>query len=296
MFHSRNLTSTALPSAFGRREGTRVAQGKWNASDPGATQQWSRCASVCSLCEDVYRCQLQSARLLPPLFRQKKQMDSHHENEWNMQERLTGLWAADGAEIENTRHFLVAWEVMTTWEINDSTKNWRHPSIDFLFARADGAITVVEMKRRVGTPKSSWEALSQVTHRAVKLQHSCNYKNLNSAHLACHSGSHGRVSGADPQELLKGHWDFFGLSRPLAREDFGNGPWRRVVAAKEFGSSWHGILKQFNSLSLFDIKERIQGSYPKWEASREFRRLSTEVDQSQWDAFATPINAWTLAP
>jgi len=106
-------------------------------------------------------------------------------NEWQLQQRLTVGWIRDGIEIGGEKHFLVAWGVMVpSWKINDASKYWAEPSIDFLAADKEGVPTAIELKMKVTGSKPTWRVLCQVTHRSMLLRDTFSSDRLVAARLA----------------------------------------------------------------------------------------------------------------
>jgi hypothetical protein len=195
--------------------------------------------------------------------------------EWEMQEKITHHWITNGAAINGKKLFLVAWEVMVdSWGINDSKGHWNEPSIDFFFLDQMGQVWLMEMKRYVKSPRDVWEALCQVTHRAVALMKTYSFEKLESAFSAAYSGQHGRVkSSSETISLLDSHKAFFNLGNPLSINSIGKNPFRRVVAAIEFGSSWEDVRQRFASEDLNTLQEYIRSRYVISNNAREFSRF-----------------------
>ena len=209
------------------------------------------------------------------------------ETEWEMQEKLTHHWIANGAVINGKKLFLAAWEVMVkSWWINDSKKHWAEPSIDFLFLDQTGNVWLVEMKRYVKAPRDAWEALCQVTHRAIALMKTYSFEKLESAFSAAHSGQHGRVEfSSETISLLDSHKAFFNLENPLSVNSVGKNPFHRVVAAIEFGGSWEDVRQRFDSEDLNKLREYIRSSYVISKRAREFSRFM-KLTSSEFSALA----------
>ncbi|MCF8127436.1 MAG: hypothetical protein K9N10_02890 [Deltaproteobacteria bacterium] len=193
-------------------------------------------------------------------------------NEWDLQDVLTKQWAECGLHIDGQRHLLVAWEVMLpSWLINDAKKHWTEPSLDFLVADEQMRLTVIELKTRVPGIKPAWQALCQVTHRAVQLSKTFSVANLNRAFSACWSGSHGRLPSCGIyHSFAQYHRRFFGVSG-----HFRDGPPTvgRCVAATEFGESWADVLKEFNQLPGDRLEARACEELSSKQAHRELERF-----------------------
>ena len=207
--------------------------------------------------------------------------------EWEIQKEITHHWIANGVVINGDRLFLAAWEVMVkSWWINDSKKHWAEPSIDFLLLDKTGNVWLVEMKRYVKKPRDAWEALCQVTHRAIALMKTYSFENIESAFIAAYSGQHGRVeSSSEAASLVDSHKDFFGLENPLSANSIGKNPFRRVVAAIEFGGSWEDVRQRFDSEELSSLQEYIRSSYVISKRAREFNRFM-KLTPSEFSALA----------
>lgn len=219
------------------------------------------------------------------------------ENEWQMQARLTPEWVKNGTQLGGEPLFLAAWEVMTNWKINDSSRDWRFPSIDFLFLDRSGGIWLVEMKREVAHPKDAWLSLCQVSYRVVALKKTFSFSNLCSAHADCWSGVHGRVPLSTPLPLTTSHQAFFQLSEPLSPEHFGQGEWKRVIASTKFNHQFNTISEQFSpDKAIDDVRATIQLKYPTWEKSLEFKRLKNNVNTDDWSSLLSKPTTWTLEP
>jgi len=208
-------------------------------------------------------------------------------NEHELQLRLTELWTAEGLRLNGRRHFLVAWEVMSpSWRINDAGKYWSEPSADFLVADEKMRFTVVELKRSIPGVKSCWLVLSQVTHRAVELSRTISKANLEQAYVACWSGAHGRIQGRNPPVLLaEHHRRFFGLG---SCAEFRVHEVRRCVAAREFGSSWRSVLREFNQLTGDAKRSRVRAELTSKMAEREVNRL-TAISTVELDHLRLPV-------
>ena len=194
---------------------------------------------------------------------------------------------ANGAVINGKKLFLAAWEVMVkSWWINDSKKYFAEPSIDFLLLDKTGNVWLVEMKRYVKAPRDAWEALCQVTHRAIALMKTYSFEKLESAFSAAYSGQHGRVkSSSETVSLLDSHKAFFNLANPLSVDSIAKNPFRRVVAAIEFGRSWESVRQQFYSEDLNSLQEFIRSSYVISKRAREFSRFM-KLKPSEFSALA----------
>lgn len=189
--------------------------------------------------------------------------------EWDVQTALTESWVRNGLYLRGERLFLVAWEVMTDWRINDAFRHFNRPSIDFLFLDRQGGMVALELKRAISTPKDSWSALCQVTHRAVGLSQTFSLCNLDGAHRACYSGAHGRVQVASsPIPVVEAHQQFFRLDRCVAPSR----RIRRAVAAGQYGRSWSSVLEQFNAAPVRSIREHMQARY-SLRSNKEMARL-----------------------
>ncbi|MDC0359174.1 hypothetical protein OAM92_00420 [Acidimicrobiales bacterium] len=196
-------------------------------------------------------------------------------NEFQLQELLTPRWLADGIQLGDERLMLVAWEVMLpSWDINDSTKRWNEPSIDFLGLDESGRLAAIELKMVVPGRKPAWAVLCQLTHRAVGLSRSFTPDLLAGAYAACRGGGHGRGVG---QESLAGSLpelaqEFFEHDSPVPID---GQPMRRIVAATEFGPQFCGIHSEFNVTPITAVLDRLAAEYPtgKGQAAREFQRV-----------------------
>lgn len=165
--------------------------------------------------------------------------------EWRLQSALTTRWLTKGADFDGERLYLVAWEVMTDWRINDAHRHWTLPSLDFLFLDASGLMVATELKGQIISPRDAWSALCQVTHRSHHLARSYSPPMLASARTACLSGVHGRVEAVGSiKPLVVSHMEFFQLEAPT---ELPGVPLRRAVAAQRFGSRWPGIRDRFTS-------------------------------------------------
>ena len=129
------------------------------------------------------------------------------DTEWALQKRLTNHWLRDDLVIlDGEPLFLAAWEVMTSYRVNDARRHWSEPSIDFVFLDAAGRMVMVELKREVRTPLDAWSVICQVTHRAHVLASGYSASRLEGVYRDCHSGANGRKSNPTPARgLLEGH-------------------------------------------------------------------------------------------
>lgn len=177
-------------------------------------------------------------------------------NEWQLQNLLTEKWVTDGVLVKGNRHFLVAREVMVpSWRINDPSKHWTEPSIDFLIADEFGRLGAVELKMTVPGERPAWRVLCQVTHRAVMLERTYSVERLRRAFTNAHSGRHGRVSGTDDKKVHAAHQGFFELNQPV---QFRSDEMRRFVAATAFGPRFERVLERFNGLAPEQLAEELE--------------------------------------
>ena len=200
-------------------------------------------------------------------------------SEWHLQNLLTSRWIDEGVLIGNRRHMLVAWEVMVpSWRINDASRYWAEPSIDFLMADADGHLIAVELKIEIPGVKPRWRVLCQVTHRAIVLSRTWSPNKLQSAYDACHSGDHGRVSKSCSQRINEDHRRFFGLDQGVRFDASSLG---RVVAATAFGPRFDEVRNRFNGMDASQMVTELgrlgllNGS-PK---NRDAERLRTVLER-----------------
>jgi hypothetical protein len=118
------------------------------------------------------------------------------ETEWSLQKRLTRSWLqGESTVLDGEKLFLAAWELMTDFRINDSRRHRNRPSIDFVFLDRAGRMVLVELKRKIITPRESWSVICQVTHRAHQLAAGYSHARLEVAYADCHSGADGRTRG-----------------------------------------------------------------------------------------------------
>jgi len=215
-------------------------------------------------------------------------------NEWQLQERLTNRWMRNGIEIGSDRHFLVAWEVMVpSWRINDASKYWAEPSIDFLAADEHGTLTAIELKMKVPGRKPAWRVLCQVTHRSILLRDTFSEQRLEAAHFAAVSGRHGRVRGPDVSDLAEAHRRFFGM--PTGAE-FAADDIERVVAATDFGHNFDDIMDRFSHLSPGDLQRTLadEGLVNGARSNREVERLIALMASEQLPR--TPVRRLLVEP
>lgn len=126
--------------------------------------------------------------------------------EWVLQAELTRRWATNGACVDGVRCMLVAWEVMLpSWRINDSSRHWNEPSLDFLLADEDFNLVVMELKRAVPGVVPAWRVLSQVTHRSLLILETATADLIESSWRDCWSGQHGRVDSASIDSMMEAH-------------------------------------------------------------------------------------------
>lgn len=211
-------------------------------------------------------------------------------NEWDLQDWLTTQWS-EGVLLDGERYFLAAWEVMfPSWQINDESKKWNEPSIDFLLLDRQGGLIALELKRMVTAPRDAWSVLCQVTHRAQQMRTSYSYDRLEEAYAAAFSGDHGRALESRPasSSLADAHASFFELERPLQPNDFNADEPGRIVAAWSFGESWPDISRQFHNESFENLCTFLESSY-SFNKAREFERF-VELTASDF-RFQKPVHA-----
>lgn len=198
--------------------------------------------------------------------------------EWSLQKALTRTWAPHGVKVGGECLYLAAWEVMTDWRINDASRHWDRPSIDFVCLDSVGRLVLIELKIAVTTPRQAWSALCQVTHRAVELARSYTPDVLDGAHRACRSGEHGRMSKQAVEPVGTGHARFFALNAPV---ELPGRPVRRVVAATTFGRAWTKVLDEFTTEGHAQVGEHLRRCYSTGSpANRELARfLALEAAQ-----------------
>lgn len=178
------------------------------------------------------------------------------ETEWSMQKTLTASWLAhETVELHDEPFFLVAWEVMTTYKVNDARRHWNAPSIDFVFLDREGRMLLVELKRAVRTPREGWSVVCQVSHRAQALASGFSQRLLESVYLDCRSGPDGRTARKmSIPPLLRAHAEAFN-QRPLRR--LRALPARRMVMAAEFRPSFAKILSMANASTPEQVAEML---------------------------------------
>ena len=211
-------------------------------------------------------------------------------NEWQLQEVLTDRWLQTGIPLGGEKLFLVAWEVMfDTWTINDNTKDWTKPSIDFIALDETGALVCIELKRRIAGRKPVWAALAQVTRRALLMSRSYSPTNLRQAHDLCRSGNHGRSASTAEASLEDAIEDFFGARvMPPANP---RPPIRRVLAMTGHGPALPGIVSAFNSAPLDRTLTELGQIYATGSdhGGREIRRLSEMLGDLDSEAIKRPV-------
>lgn len=216
------------------------------------------------------------------------------QTEWSLQKCLTNDWLAqDLVLLGGEPLFLLAWEVMTSYRINDSRRHWNEPSIDFLLLDRTGRIVVVELKREVRSPREAWSVLCQVTHRAHALAIGYEQSRLEAAYLDCRSGMDGRTALATPpHSLVVAHADAF---EQCPRDRLQGTPVRRIVMAKAFGGAFPRVLASFNH----DPAEQVATSLGRYQSRGEIKRylglgqLESMVDPSPIRAVTTDGAVWT---
>jgi hypothetical protein len=201
--------------------------------------------------------------------------------EWSLQKKLTANWLSRPlVTLADEQFFLVAWEVMANYRINDARKEFNKPSIDFLFLDARGQLVALELKRRVSSQRQAWWVLCQVTRRAHLLGEAYDETQLIGAYQHCRSGLDGRVTVPSEQveDLRLAHAAAFGLD-PL--DHLPGVPVRRFVMAESFGPSFDEVLLKFTQGTRAEIANLLGGFPPKGELA-EFIRLPdlTRVDPS----------------
>jgi hypothetical protein len=212
----------------------------------------------------------------------------HPETEWSLQRRLTRDWLQDKqAVLGGEELFLAAWEVMADFRINDSRRHWSLPSIDFVFLDRAGRMLLLELKRKVTTPRDSWAVVCQVTHRAHALSARYSQALLESAYQDCHSGADGRSSGSVAFEnLLEAHASAF--NQPILSALPGR-PVRRLIMAQEFGPAFAKILSAANEQPRAQVVAALERYKPRGEIKRY---LDLPVDPLFVDP--DPIRAVTI--
>jgi hypothetical protein len=191
-------------------------------------------------------------------------------NEFQMQKVFTRTWVREGLVLHGERHFLAAWDVATSFKINDTLLGLGKPAIDFLFLDSAGRMVALELKPSVLTPREAWAALCQVTHRAHMLAKDYTMQRLEGAYVACRSGIHGRVPLVEAvPPLWDAHGAFFdipALASPVPL------PIGRVVAAREFGESWERVLSTFTQSPRKQIARELSRYSTEGGATHEFNR------------------------
>jgi hypothetical protein len=192
---------------------------------------------------------------------------SHAETEWALQKRLTRSWLRDSVAIlAGEELFLAAWELMSDFRINDSRRYWNVPSIDFVLLDRAGCMVLVELKRTVTTPRESWSAICQVTHRAHQVAAGFSQPRLAAAYQDCHSGADGRVAGSVvPTELLEAHAEAFDQA---ALKRLPGLPVRRVIMATKFGPAFAPVLSFANAKTREDVVAALGRYKPRGEIKR----------------------------
>ena len=201
--------------------------------------------------------------------------------EWSLQKTLTTRWLSfPRVPLADEPFFLVAWEVMANYRINDAHKEFNKPSIDFLLLDARGHLVALELKRRVSSRRQAWSVLCQVTRRAQLLGEAYEEAELVGAYQDCRSWLDGRVAvpSVELEELPLAHAGAFG-QEPLDR--LPGVPVRRVVMAESFGHSFDDVLRKFNQGSREQIADLL-GEFPLKGEFAHFIRLPalTSVDPS----------------
>lgn len=210
------------------------------------------------------------------------------DTEWSLQKRLTNDWLQDDLVVlDGEPLFLAAWEVMTTYKVNDARRHWSKPSIDFVFLDATGCMVMVELKREVRTPRDSWSVICQVTHRARVLASGYNASRLEGVYLDCHSGADGRRSNpTSVRGLREAHARAF--EQPTIGDLIGL-PARRMVMARSFGPKFAQILKLANNAPQSQMIEILNQYKPRGEIKRfvELAQDSSSLDPSPIRAVTT---------
>jgi hypothetical protein len=188
---------------------------------------------------------------------------------------LTRRWCSSRPVVlAGERLWLVAWEVMTDYRINDAKRHWALPSVDFVFLDREGRMVVLELKRHVQRPKDAWSVLCQVTHRAQVLGERYDEALLISAYQDCRSGTDGRLTPlAHIDPLRAAHARAF-ARRPLPR--LPGVPVRRLVMAESFGASFPRVLSGFTHADRTEVNDRLN----RYAAHREFTRFRTLGDRT----------------
>ena len=184
--------------------------------------------------------------------------------EHDLQRVLTATWGGgEGLVLDNEeRLLLVGWEVMTDYRINDAAAGFGLPAADFVFLDRGGVLVVAELKLSVRTPRECWSVLCQVSHRAHALRAAYTPANLEQAHRACLSGTHGRTSPepgertSTPESSVAGrvevvvppvvqdrHQQLYGHHHPV-RVDHDRV--RRLVLAQSYGPRWPAVRDVFD--------------------------------------------------
>jgi hypothetical protein len=195
--------------------------------------------------------------------------------EWELQLALTPRWVRDGVFINGERLLVVGWEVMSpSWQMNEASKYWSEPSIDFLAADSTGHLVAIELKRKVPGVRPAWRVLCQVTHRAVCLSRTRTSALLEQIHKICLTSVRSGLGDDEVSTLTDRHQQFFRLERPI---HIGDGGIRRVVAAAAFGPSWPNVLAEFNALAWPDVIATLAalGELDKGKSHREPCRFAS---------------------
>jgi hypothetical protein len=219
------------------------------------------------------------------------------ETEWQLQKRLTAGWLGDVPVILHGEPlFLAAWEVMTSYKVDDARRHWNAPSIDFVFLDRAGSMVLVELKREVRTPRAGWGLLCQVSHRAHALAAGFSRTRLEAVYLDCRSGLDRRIERQAPvKPLLEAHADAF--SQP-ALGDLPALPVRRMVMADAFAPSFSHVLDAMNSGTPTEVASALGRYKPTGEIKRylEIRQDPTLVDAAPIRAVTTDGRTWPGRP
>ena len=211
------------------------------------------------------------------------------DTEWSLQKRLTNDWLRDDLVIlDGEPLFLAAWEVMTSYKVNDAHRHWSRPSIDFVFLDAAGRMVMVELKREVRTSLDAWSVICQVTHRAHVLSSGYSAPRLEAVYHDCHSGADGRKSNPTlVRGLLEAHARAF--EQP-ALESLAGVPARRMIIACSFGPTFSEILQLANGAPREQMIAALSRYKPRGEIKRFLELAQDPSLLDPWPIRAVKIN------
>ncbi|GAB7024121.1 hypothetical protein [Salidesulfovibrio brasiliensis] len=188
--------------------------------------------------------------------------------EWELQPALERIWIDDNLTIDGEPLHLIAREVMPDkWEINDASRTWQYPSIDFMFIDNAHNVWLLELKNRIKAPGDAWRAACQVYHRRQLFSERA-FSSDTVLEITKQYQSHLKRHGE--YTLAQKYWNQW----TALKDDFQwSGQINCIVGTTEIGQAWETVQHAFSEQNFGQLQSTLSAYKLESKGNLDLKRF-----------------------